>query len=115
MPHFTGKPLKSINITGYLFPWDKETDLPVLLRSHPDDKNPAYMLPIFSTAEKLYEAMREWLKPDGPWKIKQIQDGIDFINSIHENQFVRVIIAADPYIVNGNTRFTAVYRDVDVN
>lgn len=112
MPQFTGKSPVSINITGYIFPWWTDADQPMLVRSHPEDKNPAFMLPIFSTEDKLREAVREWLSPDGPWKIKLIQDGIEFLSSFKRTG---LIIAADPHIVNGNTRFVAVFRDIDLN
>jgi hypothetical protein len=111
MPHFTGKPPESMKITGFLLLWYEDTNQPVLLRSHPSDNNPHVMLPIFSTHDKLYDAVRAWLKPDGPWKIKKIDDGIDFLNSIGG----KVLVAADPHIVNGNTRFTAVFRDTEFN
>jgi len=106
MPHLTGKPPESINITGYVFPWYTDTNQPVILRNPSDEHPDAILLPIFSSVVKLHDAIESWLRIDGPWKIKEVQDGLDFTASIMENN--GVIIAVDPHIFNGNTRFTAI-------
>jgi hypothetical protein len=89
----------SVSVTDYVFLVYTDNEQPVLI------KGPEfYMVPIFSTIEKL-EEYKPILNPRDSVKVKQIMDGIDFLTSIHEGG-ARVII--DPYIHNGNTRFTLV-------
>lgn len=110
MPKFIG-PLKDADITGYLMPWYIQRDQPVLLSGKVDK---TFILPIFSTEEKLREAI-DWIKPPADWKIKRIDDGADFVNSVLE-WGCAVIIGADPWITDkGNTRFMGVIPSTEIN
>jgi len=87
---------RGLNITGCFLSYREGQ--PVLIRCEGK-----CFLPIYSTVEKL-EASMEFMKvPD--YKIKHIDDGLDFIKSL-EGQ---VVVALDPHVVNGNTRFTGVF------
>jgi hypothetical protein len=67
--------------------------------------NPHYWIPVFSTQEKLEKSCAELSIVD--YKIKQITDGYDFLDSLRE-QNVRVML--DPYAVisENKTRWTEI-------
>lgn len=87
----------SVNITGYLTPF-YSNEQPVLVEfPESDDK---FVL-VFSTEEKLKEGMK--IIPYD--KIKQIQDGVDFLESI----IAHARVAVDPWVTSeGNTRWVEV-------
>jgi hypothetical protein len=89
----------SLNLSGYLFLVYTDDEQPVL-----GPMGDTYFLPVFSTKEKL-DAYIPVFAPKSPTKIKQITDGKEFVDSIHEGG-VRIMV--DPYICNGNIRFTMV-------
>lgn len=95
-----------INLDGHVFLMYQDNDQPVLGRM-----GNTMFLAVFSTVEKL-EEYRPILNPPRPTKIKQVQEGgsAEFIDSIHQGG-VRIMI--DPYIHNGNTRFTMVKVQCD--
>lgn len=87
---------KSIVIDGYLLPWRQEQPVSIIVEG-------VWFIAIFSTMKKLEQSME--FAGVKEYSIKQIDDGIDFIDSIKE-QGGRIML--DPYIVNGNTRFTEI-------
>jgi hypothetical protein len=58
-------------------------------------------LPIFSTIEKLEEQL-PIISPEFPTKIKKVTDFKEFFNSVGG----KIRLMLDPYVINGNTRFT---------
>jgi hypothetical protein len=100
-PKRTGKPVEVIELSGCLFPWDTETDQPVLVHMVGSG---AFYLPVFSTEEKL----RGMMKKLGPFgKIKMIQDGREFLDSVP----LDVIVIKDAWhTLTGTVRFTQVQR-----
>jgi hypothetical protein len=101
-PRPTGKLVKNLDIAGYLFPWDECSDQPVLMRSPAGGR---FILPIFSSEQKLRDAM-EWICPATPTRIKCILETREFLESIEAAG--DVVVGADPYIHNGNTRWLQV-------
>jgi hypothetical protein len=98
--------------------WERERSAPralditgKLLALYPDKQpvtfrvaeNPAIFVPIFSDEDKLRESMVR--SKISEYDIKIVQDGVDFVDSIAE-QGLRIML--DPYIHNGNTRWTEV-------
>lgn len=92
----TGKPPQMVDIAGYFLPWYTDTDEPVTLHEPGDS---LVVLPIFSTARKLREAM-SWARPHGIWAVRQIDDGPGFLRSLGG----RVQVVIDPHNVGGKTR-----------
>jgi hypothetical protein len=91
--------LKSVSITGYAMAlYDNDPSDPVLIMI----ENQTF-LPVYSTAEKLNASMELMNIKD--FTVKRITDGADFLESVGDLQ-----VCADPYIHNGNTRFTLVMR-----
>jgi hypothetical protein len=87
---------KTIYVTGYFLAMRSNSLEPVLY-----EIEGTKFVPIFSTVEKLRDSM-SFAHVD-EYDIKTITDGIDFLESIEEAGFNGIL---DPYIVNGNTRFT---------
>ena len=92
---------KTINITGYLTPF-KQNGQPHLIQM---PGNPHFWLAVFSSLVRLEESCAE-LGFVG-YRIKQIDDGRDFIESVMEGG-VRIML--DPYRVTSEnkTRWTEI-------
>jgi hypothetical protein len=100
---------KPVVIAGCLIPWDGGTNMPVMLQL-PDSGD--WLLPIFSTEEKLSEAV-PWMCDDAldEVQIKQIDDSEDFIKSVRESGEV-ITIALDPHPTpQGTTAFMGVFLE----
>ena len=92
---------RGIAVSGYFSPFH-HNDQPWLIQM---PNNPSYWLAVFSSVEKLEESCADLGIRD--YKIKQITDGRDFVESIIE-QGVRIML--DPYAVRSEnkTRWTEV-------
>jgi hypothetical protein len=106
-PRWTGKPFSSMKIEGFLIPWHRHQDQPLLIRLDGCDD---WFLPIFSNEGKLYVTVAYLIvrglvemepTPPGqvPFKIKQVdKDGqTEFLTSVFEGG-VRVMV--DPQILS---------------
>lgn len=93
--------LRAVKVTGFLSPF-RHNDQPWVLKM---PNNPSCWIAIFSSVEKLEEACADLNIRD--YKIKQITDGRDFVESIIE-QGVRIML--DPYAIRSEnkTRWTEV-------
>lgn len=101
-----GTPVRSIELTGKIFPWDPSTAQPVLTRMG-DSK--AFYLSCFSKPEDLRATMTR-LGITG-YTIKQIQDGREFMSSIPSTYGEGPLhVILDPYPVPDGirTRWTQV-------
>jgi len=93
-----------LNLTGHLMPVD-ENQQPVLL--HMVGAGADLFLPVFSTFEKLVAGMELARTPYH--KIKQIVDGLEFLESLEENETkLRVIVDFYKH-ENGRIRFQEVF------
>ena len=102
MAKILAETVRSLDITGNLSPFFI-TDQPVLVKMPNED---APFVLVFSTEEKLKEAMKYLLPPRSDYKIKHIDDGVEFCTSIFE---AGVRVMRDPYIVDGwKTHWTEV-------
>lgn len=88
-----------VNIDGYFSPF-AYNDQPHLVEL-PD--NPNKWIVVFSNVDALKKSC-EFLNIKD-YKIKRIDDGLDFIDSL-KPYGIRVM--ANPYVINGNTRWTEV-------
>ena len=99
-PHQVGTPLKSVSLTGTVFPWDGSQ--PHYLRM--PESNYLY-LPCFTDVDKLRDMMdRLHIQR---YVIKQVDDGPEFLTSfdVPKAEHVRVIL--DPHFIGeGKIRFT---------
>ena len=101
-----GKPLRSVGLTGKIFPWNPSTQQPVLTHM---GASTTYYLACFSKEEDLRATMTR-LGITG-YTIKQIQDGPEFLSSIpstYGDDTLHVIL--DPYLAEDGlrTRWTQV-------
>jgi hypothetical protein len=96
--------VEPVVLTGCLLPWYIGREQPMWLTK---ERSKTILLPIFSSKEKLDEAM-SWMKPQGRWKIKQIYDGTKFLSSFDDHP--EIIVALDPYIIDGKTQFTGIIK-----
>ena len=94
--------LSPANINGYLMPFSY-TEQPLLVEM---PGNPNKWLPIFSSVGALEKHCERIGIKD--YKIKKIDDGLDFLYSI-KPYGIRVM--ANPFIFNGNTRWTEILED----
>ncbi len=108
-PHPTGELPRLTSIEGFLFVVFLSDEQPVLIRQ--PEGGPT-LLPIFSTREKLQEAIDCWIKVAEPWKIQRVDDHDEFIGSCLE---AGIEVAADPYLYQGNTRWTGFIPDPSPN
>lgn len=91
--------LGPIEITGYFSPFHRN-DQPWLVQMQDSSD---YWLLIFSSVNALeYHCEKMGMTE---YKIKHIDDGFDFIQSVREGG---VRIMANPYFINGKTRWTEV-------
>lgn len=93
MPIFTGRVVEDLDIAGYLLPWDNARDQPVILRVT-GWQPPAWLVPIFSTPEKLEES-RAWMPMPDDFGIKRIEDPEEFLSVTRAKE--RLLVGADPY------------------
>lgn len=107
-PHLTGLPPRLTSITGCLMLLFLDNRQPVLLR-RPGGRE--WLLPVFSTKEKL-DAALAWMNIADAWKIQQITDQAEFLEPLAGHN---IIVAADPYLHNGNTRWTGFIPDPSPN
>jgi hypothetical protein len=95
---------RSISVTGNLMPTYLDGQ-PVVARMQ---NIHSFFVVVFSSEEKLREAMK-FLHPGASYKIKHIDDGEDFCESVWE-QGIRIM--RDPYIVDGcKTHWTEVMKN----
>ena len=99
MENILSKEFLPYNITDFFSPFNLE-DQPCLVEM---PENPNLWIPVFSTVSAL-EAHCERVGIT-EYKIKKIDDGFDFIDSLTP---YGIRIMANPYIFNGNTRWTEV-------
>lgn len=97
---------KKLDITGYFSPFvvvpGAPCDQPIVFKMPNDEQ----FILVCSTVEKLEETLRQ--KSVSEYKIKRIEDGIDFANSIFRSG-IRIMI--DPYEVpGGKTRWTEIFN-----
>jgi len=106
-PKPTGKAAKPVSVTGCLVPWLNNGQ--PQLASMPGST--AFYIMCFSSEEKL----RSFMKSTGiPFdRIKQIQNGTDFIASIRESATTTdVLIIRDPWITpQGRVRFVQLLEE----
>jgi hypothetical protein len=97
---------RAISITDCLFP-SHLNDQPWYMEL-PD--NPFYWVPVFSTQEQLFAWTTEVGIQIHEFKIKQIQDGREFLDSIEEGGLGLIRVALNPYLVRDRnvTRWTEV-------
>jgi len=86
--------IRSVDITGNLSPF-LFNDQPVFVKMPNEDSR--FVL-VFTTEDKLRESMKFVLPPRTEYKIKYVDDGVEFCESIWEQGY-RVM--RDPYIVDG--------------
>jgi hypothetical protein len=106
-PKRTGKPLEQLSLNGYLIPW-LHSGQPQLARM---PGSAAFYLMCFSSPERLRSFMGE--KRIHYDRIKQIDDGRDFVASIRETaKITEIIIICDPWTTaDGRVRFTQLLED----
>lgn len=93
------------DLTGKFLPWRLDIDQPVLLRI----ENTLF-LPVYSTEEKLRSSMV--IARQTRYKIKHIDDGRDFFDSVKG----KIRVCLDPWITpEGNTRFQELFAPEDSN
>lgn len=94
---------KGTNITGYLSPF-RENNQPWLIQL---PENPHYWVAIYSDEDKLRIGCADLGIGEGEYKIKQITDGVEFLDSIL-SAGVRVML--NPYSLRSEnkTRWTEI-------
>lgn len=100
-PQPTGRAAEEVTLTGKLIPWEISSDGPVLLRMPGSDQ--VYM-PVFEDLGLLHDTMKR-LRSEEFYKIKKIDDGDMFLESILENESGVVIILDPAFLPNGRIRF----------
>ena len=106
-PQRTGKPLQPLSITGYLLPVQKNGQ-PMLLRMPGTDK---LYIPVFETKAKLDALWRCAPLPRFD-RVMIIDDGRVFLASIRENQDDKLVVIADPHMLeNQRVRFIQIFQD----
>lgn len=107
-PRPTGKPAEELVLTGMLFAWDSERQVPLLLTMHGTTN---LYLPCFKDKEAL-DAVMGKVYLDG-YSIKQVDDGREFLNSLprkDHDRDVKVVVNLR-FVPNGRVRFSEVKWD----
>lgn len=93
---------KPINLTGKFTPfW--EDNSPIFMKIFESEFGDATFIVVYSTLEKLRDAMEHQNIQD--YKIKHIDNGRGFATSVVEGGF-RIML--DPYVVDGKVKWTEV-------
>ena len=99
-PRPTGAAVRAVRLDGCVFPWEDQTNQPVLLAMPGTE---ALYLPVFSDATKLRGVMRRARVAFD--RIKQIDDEDEFLDSIRG----QVVVILDPWFtLAGTIRFQQV-------
>jgi len=80
-------PAYSIDMSGYIFPWRRDCEQPVLL-----EMGGEFWVPIFETLEQLRETMTVCGIERDIYRLKKIDDADDFLLSIAEGPPVNVCL-----------------------
>lgn len=97
----TGERARVDDITGFVLLVYRDDDQPVLLQLSTERTR---LCPVFSTKEKL-EVAYAWMGIRDPTYPKKITDQREFLSSFDGRD---IMVAADPYVYEGKTRWTAV-------